>query len=174
LLVQAQALRVADWLSRITESIGALLMLSIVVVNFLQVFYRYVLGDPLGWTEEVMRYTVVWMTFLVAGAVLYSGEQLSIDLLGGVLPRRLRRIQSILVLLLISLFCFVLVVYGWPQAVRNASQVSPVAQIPMILPYMSVVAGGALMLVKAICLMIADPERVHGNLGAGADSGNGA
>lgn len=166
-ILQSQALRLADWLTRITESIGALLMLSIVVMNALQVFFRYVLVDPLGWTEEAMRYTVVWMTFLVAGAVLYGGEQLSIDMLGGVLSPRLRRIQSILVLLLISLFCLVLVVYGWPQAIRNIKQVSPVAQIPMIIPYVSVVVGGALMLVKAVCLMIADPERVHGTLGAG-------
>lgn len=165
--MQAQALRLADWLTRITETIGALLMIAIVVMNVLQVFYRYVLFDPLGWTEEAMRYSVAWMTFIVAGAVLFRGEQLSIDMLGGLLPPGLRRVQSILVLLLISIFCFILVVYGWPQAIRNAKQVSPVAQIPMIIPYISVVIGGALMLVKAICLMIADPDRVHGNLGGG-------
>ena len=165
--MQARALRLADWLTRITDAIGALLMLAIVVMNFLQVFFRYVMFDPLGWTEETMRYSVVWMTFLVAGAVLYQGEQLSIDMLAGVLPPKFRRIQSILVLLLISVFCTVLVVYGWPQAVRNMKQVSPVAQIPMIIPYLSVVVGGALMLVKAVCLMIADPESVHGTLGGG-------
>ncbi|MCB1492253.1 MAG: TRAP transporter small permease [Rhodobiaceae bacterium] len=165
--MQAQALRLAGWLTRITETVGALLMLAIVVMNCLQVFFRYVLFDPLGWTEEAMRYSVVWMTFLVAGAVLYGGEQLSIDMLGNVLPPKLRRLQSILILLLISVFCFVLVVYGWPQALRNMKQVSPVAQIPMIIPYMSVVFGGAMMLIKAICLLIADPERVHGTLGDG-------
>lgn len=160
--MQANALRLAALLSRITEALGAAMMLAIVVMNFLQVFYRYVLFDPLGWTEEGMRYTVVWMTFLVAGAVLFNGEQLSIDMIGRFLSPRLRRIQSIIVLLLISVFCFVLVFYGWPLALRNMNQVSPVSQIPMIIPYLSVVTGGALMLIKAICLMIADPERVHG------------
>ena len=105
------------------------------------------------------------MTFLVAGAVLFRSEQLSIDLFAGLLPPKLRRLQSILVLTLIGIFCFVLVIYGWPQALRNARQVSPVAQIPMIIPYMSVVVGGVLMLLKAACLIVADPERVHGDLG---------
>lgn len=164
--MQVRALRLAEWLTRAAESIGALLMLAIVVINFLQVFFRYVLFDPLGWTEEAMRYSVVWMTFLVAGAVLYRGEQLSIDPFSGVLPARLRRAQSILILLLIAIFCLLLVVYGWPQAVRNIRQLSPSAQIPMIVPYISVVVGGVLMLLKAICLMIADPERVHGDLGS--------
>lgn len=165
--MQAKALRLADALTRVTEGIGALLMLAIVVVNFLQVFFRYVLFDPLGWTEEAMRYSVAWLTFIVAGAVLFRGEQLSIDLLGGFLPASLRRLQSILVLLLISAFCLLLVAYGLPQAIRNLRQLSPSAQIPMIVPYLSIVVGGLLMLVKAVCLMIADPERVHGDLGAG-------
>lgn len=160
--MQAWALKLADRLTWITETIGALLMLTIVVLDVLQVFFRYVLFEPLGWTEEAMRYSVIWMTFLVAGAALYRGEQLTIDMFRGVLPPQVRRFQSILVLMLIALFCFVLVIYGWPQAVRNMNQVSPVAQIPMIFPYLSVVAGGALMLLKAACLVIVDPERVHG------------
>jgi len=165
--VQATALRVSEWLTRATESIGALLMLAIVVMNMLQVFFRYVLVDPLGWTEEAMRYSVAWMTFLVAGAVLYRGEQLSIDMFRGFLPASVRRVQSILVLLLIAAFCVILVVYGWPQAIRNIRQLSPSAQIPMIVPYISVVVGGVLIFVKAVCLMIVDPERVHGDLGGG-------
>jgi TRAP-type C4-dicarboxylate transport system permease small subunit len=165
--LQAQARRLAEGLTRVTETIGALLMLAIVVVNFLQVFFRYVLFDPLGWTEEAMRYSVAWLTFLLAGAVLYRGEQLSIDLWGNVLPASLRRVQSITVLLLIAAFCLILVAYGLPQAIRNAQQLSPSAQIPMIVPYLSIVAGGLLMLIKAVCLMIVDPERVHGDLGGG-------
>lgn len=164
--MRARILAFADGLTRVTESIGALLMAFILIVNFLQVFFRYAVGDPLGWTEEVMRYSVAWMTFLVAGAVLFRGEQLAIDLLTNVLPPRVRRIQSIVILVLISMFCLVLVVYGWPLALRNAAQHSPVSQISMIIPYLSVVVGGLLMLVKAICLILTDPDRVNREMGA--------
>lgn len=168
--MQSFAFRLSSWLTRATETIGALLMLAIVVMNLLQVFYRYVLFDPLGWTEEAMRYSVAWITFLVAGAVLFRGEQLSIDLFRDVLPAPVRRVQSILVLALMAAFCLLLVVYGWPQAIRNARQFSPSAQIPMVVPYISVVAGGVLMLLKAVCLAIVDPEKVHGDLGVGDDA----
>lgn len=162
--MKKKALRVARVLTLATESIGAILMLSIVVINFFQVFFRYVVVAPLGWTEEAMRYSVVWITFLVAGAALFRGEHMIVDIFGEVFPVRLRRIQSIVVLLCISAFCLVLILFGWPQAVRNIKQFSPSAQIPMIIPYMSVVVGGVLMLVKAICLMIAAPERVTGDM----------
>lgn len=163
--MHTRVLRFAEGLTRITETIGALLMAGILVINFLQVFFRYVLFDPLGWTEEAMRYSVAWLTFLVAGAVLFRGEQLSIDLLSSILPARFRRAQHILVLTLTAMFCLILVVYGWPQAMRNMSQHSPVAQIPMIIPYLSVVVGGLLMLTKAICLIIADPDRLNPDMG---------
>jgi len=162
--VRAKALRVAHYLTVATESIGALLLLGIVIINFLQVFYRYVLFDPLGWTEETMRYSVVWITFLLAGAVLFRGEHMIIDIFGNILPLWLRRLQGIIVLLCISAFCGVLVFYGWPQALRNMQQVSPSAQIPMIVPYLSVVVGGVLTFIKAMCLLIAAPEQAIGDL----------
>ena len=67
-----RSIKLAAKLTTITETIGALIMLSLLVMNFLQVFFRYVLVEPIGWTEEVMRYSVSWMTFLLAGAV-FSG-----------------------------------------------------------------------------------------------------
>lgn len=156
-----RSIKLAEKLTTIAETMGALIMLSLLLFNFLQVFFRYVLVEPIGWTEEVMRYSVSWMTFLLAGAVLFRGEQLAIDMFSDFLPPRFRKIQCIFVLLSISMFCLVLVAYGYPQAVRNMKQFSPVSQIPMIIPYMSVVVGGLLLLVKAIILMLCDPERLY-------------
>lgn len=133
--------RIASTLTRVTENIGAFLMALIIVVNFLQVFFRYVMFDPLGWTEEVMRYSVVWVTFLTAGAVFFHGEHMVVDALGRLLPPWLRKIQRFAVLGAIIAFCLVMVVYGVPLALRNMHQFSPSARITMIIPYSAVVVG---------------------------------
>ena len=44
-----------------------------VVLNVLQVFTRYALNDPLFWTEEMIRYTTVWLTFVGAAAASLYG-----------------------------------------------------------------------------------------------------
>ena len=62
--------RLCMGISYVTETIAAVLLVFIVVANFLGVFYRYGLRDPIGWTEEGMRYAVVWATFLAASAAL--------------------------------------------------------------------------------------------------------
>ena len=160
--------RAAQILSRLTEDLSGLLLGAIVVVNVLQVVFRYVIGAPLGWTEEVMRYSVVWLTFLAATAALYRGEHMVIDVLGPVLPGRLQRLVYVVVLLCIGAFCWVLVAEGLPLAIRNAAQTSPSARIPMIVPYVSVAVGGVLMLIQVVCLLVliatarADPPRASG------------
>jgi len=150
--------RYASQTARVTERVAAALMLGLVVVNFLQVLFRYVVGQPLGWTEEFMRYCLVWTVFLASGAALWRHEHMTIDVLGAFLPKRYLRVQRLFVASCIIVFCVILVWYGWPLALRNAHQVSPVAQIPMIIPYGAVVAGGVLILVNAVALMFArDP-----------------
>jgi TRAP-type C4-dicarboxylate transport system permease small subunit len=160
--------RTAEILSRLTEGLSGLLLGAIVVINVLQVVFRYVIGAPLGWTEEVMRYSVVWVTFLAATAALYRGEHMVIDVLGSVLPPLLRRLVYVVVLLCIGAFCWVLVAEGFPLALRNAAQTSPSARIPMIIPYVSVAVGGLLILIQLVCLLVlivtgrADPPRATG------------
>ena len=39
-------------LTRLTEATAALLLLAVVVINLIGVFYRFVLVDPIGWTED--------------------------------------------------------------------------------------------------------------------------
>ena len=153
----------ASKLVRVTENIGAVLMLTIIIVNFLQVFFRYVMMDPLGWTEEVMRYSVVWVTFLTAGAVLWHGEHMVVDALDHICPPSLRKAHRIAVLLAIIAFCLVMAVYGLPLAIRNMHQFSPSARITMIIPYMAVVVGPIVMIVIAVCAAVvgnaADTEK---------------
>ena len=43
---------------------------------------------------------------------------------------------------------------GHGLAWRNAAQTSPSAEIPMIVPYVSVAVGGLLILVQVACLLV--------------------
>ena len=156
--------KLASSLARVTENVGAVLMLLIIIVNFLQVFFRYVLMDPLGWTEEVMRYSVVWLTFITAGATLWYGEHMVVDVLDHFCPPRLRKIHRCVVYLAVIAFCLIMVVYGLPLAVRNLQQFSPSARITMIIPYMAIVVGPLLVIVIAVCAAVVGNENDNNHM----------
>ena len=157
-------------LSRVVEGGAALLLFAIVVFNFLQVIFRYVVNSPLGWTEELMRYSIVWVTYLASVAALFRGEHMAVDALITIVPPHLAAVLRRVVLACIGLFCLILVWEGFPMAIQDAAQFSPSAEIPMIWPHISVPVGGALMLVVVGILLVLRPEWVAMKLkGEGAE-----
>lgn len=135
------------------EVTAALLLIAVIVMNLAQVFFRYVLVDPLSWSEETMRYATTWMVMLAGSAALFRNEHMAIDLLGQGAPAWMKRARRIAVLGCIAAFCVLLMWQGIPAAIKNFRQVSPSVRIPMTFPYLAIPVGAALMFVKSLLLM---------------------
>jgi TRAP-type C4-dicarboxylate transport system permease small subunit len=146
-------------LIRGTANLAALLLLLTVISNALAVVFRYVIGQPLIWTEEVQRYLMIWVAFLGGAACLGLGEHMAMDLVGMLLPRRFQRLLRIALLALTALFCTVLIWKGIPLALGNNSQLSPAARVPMSYPYLAVGVGGLLMLIAAVLRICIEMQR---------------
>ena len=149
-------------LTNMTEIVAAILLVAVIVMNLAQVFYRYVLVDPLSWTGETMRYSTTWMVMLAGSAALFRGEHMVISLFDSVQSKKIRTFVRMLVLSCIGGFCVLLIWEGTPAAIDNMRQLSPAMQIPMTIPYLAVPVGATLMLIKVLCLMVL-PEDVFKN-----------
>ncbi|WP_379561332.1 TRAP transporter small permease [Psychromarinibacter halotolerans] len=58
---------------------AALLLVAIVTLTVLQVVFRFVLGSPLVWSEELARLAVLWMTFVGAIVCCWDGSHLRVS-----------------------------------------------------------------------------------------------
>jgi TRAP-type C4-dicarboxylate transport system permease small subunit len=162
LRIQTQAFRVGLALSNWADRIAALLLIAVVAMNVAQIIFRYVLIDPLSWSEETMRYSTVWMVLLAGSSALFRGEHMEISIFDKVRSDRVRNAIRLLVLSCIALFCLLLMWEGFRAAIQNIEQRSPAVEIPMVIPYLAIPVGAALMLVKLVCLM-ALPELAYAN-----------
>lgn len=52
------------WVMRIEGIASCFLLIMLYATLIAQVFFRYVLSSPLGWTEEMSRFTFVWLVFI--------------------------------------------------------------------------------------------------------------
>lgn len=139
---------VARLLARSTEIIAGLLMIAVTVLNLTQVGGRYLFNTGFSWTEEVMRYSMIWLMMLGSVACIFRVEHMGIEALEGLVrPDRARFVKSALYSVA-AVFCVVIVIYGYPLAMRNAAQTAPASGIPMIVPYAALPVGAALMLVQ--------------------------
>ena len=156
--MQTTLTRILTITGRLGESLAAGLLLSIVALNVLAVFFRFVLSDPIGWTEETMRYAIVWATYLGAGSALWRGEHMVLDLIARFEGQMIHRILRALSLLAIAAFCIIILSVGYPLAMANARQVSPVMNISMFWPYLAIPVGCTLITLKALLLLFVQGE----------------
>jgi TRAP-type C4-dicarboxylate transport system permease small subunit len=83
------------------------LVACMTVVVLVQVFFRYVVGDALTWTEEVARMMMIWMTFLVAPIAYRSGQNVAIEMLAQMIHGRLRGVLELVLNVLVLGFVVV-------------------------------------------------------------------
>ena len=62
-------------------AVVAALMATMCITVFMGVVFRYVLGDPLTWAEEVGRLCLVWVTFLGTYLAYRRTMHITIDLI---------------------------------------------------------------------------------------------
>lgn len=126
------------------------------VVVFLQVVYRYVLTQPLHWSEELARYLFVWLSILGATLGLQKGGHFGLDLFFRMLPRTGQRYVQILIHFLTGTVIFVILFYGITLVQKTVAQESPAMSISMAWAYASLPVGGALMAIHLLVIFFRD------------------
>lgn len=120
------------------------------IVVLLGVFYRYVLNDPLAWSEELSTFAMVWVTTIGGsmGIKRYSHVGVSYVIDNMNYLNRNRNYIGILVNILILLFLGVLLIEGRTLALFASNQTSSALGISMFWPYFGLLFGGALMIIQ--------------------------
>jgi TRAP-type C4-dicarboxylate transport system permease small subunit len=128
----------------------AVLMAVMVVVISLQVWYRFVLNNPLDWSEELGRYVFVWISFLGSAAGVRYQVHLGIDVLEKIVGRGAFRYVVVLINLIIQVFLLFVVYWGVHLLSVVRFQTSPSMLIPMTYPYAAVPVGAVFMLINSL------------------------
>jgi TRAP-type C4-dicarboxylate transport system permease small subunit len=122
---------------------------ALLVVGTLQVFFRYVIGFSLIWSEEAARFLFVYLVFIGAAIGIRRGTHIGVDLLVQALPSGARRGVRLFSDLLVLAFSLVLLWLGARIAAATMAQVSAAMGLPMGSIYAALALGGALMSVEA-------------------------
>ena len=141
-----------DRVARIIELALACAFILAVLLNFANVFGRYLLGISLLGSDEVQIFIMVGMTFLGAAVVTRRNLHLRMDVLVRFLPAPICMLLRILEqLLLVVLAGFVLTQsYLYAQRMSWIGRTSDMAGIPMWIPHGMVALGFGLILIVAI------------------------
>ncbi|KJS81020.1 MAG: hypothetical protein JM58_17950 [Peptococcaceae bacterium BICA1-8] len=130
-------------------SVTALYMVMIIVI-FLQVFFRFVIKASLPWSEELARYIMAWAVFIGASIAAKEGAHIGIDSIVSRLPKKMEHYIRILAMALSFVFSVILVYLAVLiiQFLMKTGQKTPAMMIPMWIAYFSVLFGSILMSIR--------------------------
>ena len=132
-------------IEKVLKTANIVFLTVMTVTILIQVSFRYVLSNPLDWTEEVARLMLVWMTFSGATLIFIKMEHPSIDLFVNLFPSSIRHYLKILSFLLTGIF-LTYALLGGIKVLKVSKLVSSVALgFPMTIVYLSFFFNGILM-----------------------------
>lgn len=137
-------IKAADGLTAVILTLAAGTMIGAI---FLQVFFRFVVQSPLYWTEELSRYSFVYVVFIGAAWAGKNHMHLGVDYFTLKLPDSVMRVLRVILDCLILAFSAVIVAAGVLVVPVNLKQSSPALHIPMGAVYVAIPIGFGLLFV---------------------------
>ena len=82
-------------------------LLSVMFATFIiQIFCRYVLNNPVGWSEEVIITAWLWTVLWGAAFVVSEADEIRVDIVRSERSHRARRSVAVIVgIVLVALYC---------------------------------------------------------------------
>jgi TRAP-type C4-dicarboxylate transport system permease small subunit len=150
------------------RGIAAILLALSVAINFANVVGRYCFGVSIHWAEEVMLFLMVGCVFLGNGAVAWSGRQIRMDVIVGMMPPKARAAADLFSELLFIITALAIVWFAWP-VIRDLwafDQRSQSAEVPLVYPQALIPIGFMLMVLLVVARLLAG-DRAETPAGSG-------
>ncbi len=127
-------------------------------VGFYQVLARFLLAEPVTWSESFVRVTLIWMAYMGLCGAMRTGALVSVDVLYRMCKGTARRVlQAAIAASTISLLV-ILVWYGTILTQRVQFQVLAGLEISVSWAYAAIPVGAAVSIL-AVLAHFFDPKR---------------
>ena len=151
-----------DGITRLNDFVGrwvSYLVYGMFAFLILEVFFRYVLGGPTVWTNELSQMLFGIYTIMAGGYIMAHREHVNVDLLYSALPRRVQAIVDVFTSTMFFLFTVALLYFGGSMAWESIQNMetsfsawnAPVWPIKAAIPL-----GTALLLLQGLAKLFED------------------
>lgn len=123
-------------LAKLLAGIATILLSVMTILVLYQVFTRYILNSPAAFTEELVRYFLIWTGFIGAAYAFLTRQHMSLVLiLDKLTPAKRRMLMAIIDILILVFAIFVITIGGFKLAMSARKVYSALLGIPRSLVY---------------------------------------
>ena len=108
-----KTVRKADRITgKIVDTIAVILLIFIFILGLAQVFWRWVLNNPIVWSEEMIRLTYVWICYLGWVIAERADTHIRITIFSSRFPKTAQKWLQIFCHVLCIIMSVLMVIYG--------------------------------------------------------------
>lgn len=94
-----------------------------------QVFFRFVLRQPLSSSEELARYSMIWLVMLASTVLLKNRTHIAVTYFAELSPPGFQKVLRIISYACILVSCTVFLIFGYELMIKTVNQISPASHI---------------------------------------------
>lgn len=148
---------VKKFMIKLLAGIATVLLSAMTLLVLYQVFTRYVLNSPAAFTEELVRYFLIWTGFIGAAYAFSTREHMALTLVRDKLTGRPHQILVIFIdALILLLAIFVITIGGYKLAVSARAEFSALLGVPRTLVYSIAPISGIFIIIAQIINLYED------------------
>jgi TRAP-type C4-dicarboxylate transport system permease small subunit len=145
----------------ILRVLAGVLLVASISLNFANVIGRYFFNASIYWAEEVMLFLMVGCVFLGNGVVAWSGRQIRMDVIVGMMPAKVREGLQLAAELVFVLVAVMIVTFSFPviRDLYNFDQRSQSAEVPLFIPQSLIPIGLSIMALLVVVRLFTGGDR---------------
>jgi TRAP-type C4-dicarboxylate transport system permease small subunit len=149
--------RIIDVATDLAAVVGGLFTGLMTLIVVYAVVARYIFNSPVGWSEEIAVYLMIWVVFLGAAYALKEDAHIGVDVLISRLSPAKKRAMLLMHCLVGITFMSILLVQGIDMVIFTIKMDSHSIAIgfPLVLAHLAVPVGSAILILQFINKLVA-------------------
>ena len=142
--------KIIDTLTTTAAVVGGVFTGIMTLIVGYAVVGRYIFNRPIGWSEEISEYLMVWAVFLGAAYTLKKNSHIGVDILTSRLKPETKRI-FLLFQYLVGIIFFSILLYNGIEMVALSLKMdsrSMAIEFPLFVAHLSVPTGSAILILQ--------------------------
>lgn len=133
------------------RTLMSVVMLVLLVFGFWQIFSRWILNAPSTFTDEMLRYILIWAGMIGAGYAFFKDSHVKLTLVTSRLKGRSRLVVAVIDEIVILIFVAYVYIYGgtWLM-LHNLNQLTAVLRLSMGLIYGCLPLAGIFVILSKV------------------------
>ncbi len=158
-LIEHQPWRFIEMMEKILKVILMFLLATMSVLIIYQVVARYIFNSPSAISEELLRFSLIWLGILGAALCFIKSTHLNLPLLLDYVPPPVRQKMELFSRFMYVLLGGVMSWGGYVAAVKNMSLSTPTLQIPLGAVQSVLAISGLLIMISQVQNIIQEIKR---------------